>query len=500
MGSIYRSAFHASIFQQLKRFWPRAGVLERSVSNVSDLFPGEPSAPKVHTEIPGPNSRKLLQELDAIQNTGAVQFFADYEKSAGNYLADADGNVMLDLYTQIASIPIGYNHPRLLAAVQDKANLSTFVNRPALGCFPPKDLLSRLRGALLDVAPPGLNQVQTMACGACSIEHGQKAMFLTYMRRLRGGADPTEEDMRSCIVNQPPGTPDLSILSFSNGFHGRTMGALAVTHTKPLHKLDFPGPNWPIATFPQLKYPLEDFTTENRAEEDRCLEEVRDLIEKFKKKSPVAGMIIEPIQGEGGDNFATPYFFQGLQDIAQENEIGLLLDEVQTGCGVTGKFWAHEHFNLRDPPDLVTFSKKMLTGGFFFKDQFRSKEPYRIFNTWVGDPAKIVLLEEVVKVIKEQNLLNNVQLTGQKFLSGLQNAQSRYPALLSNARGLGTYCSVDFPSPATRDQAIALLRKKGVHVGACGSSTLRLRPTLVCQPKHVDIFVESFNDILKDVK
>ncbi|VDI72192.1 4-aminobutyrate aminotransferase / (S)-3-amino-2-methylpropionate transaminase [Mytilus galloprovincialis] len=140
----------------------------------------EPSSPNVRTEIPGPKSRQLLKELDRIQNTGAVQFFADYDKSYGNYLVDVDDNCMLDLYTQIASIPIGYNHQSLIDAVKNEDNLSTFVNRPALGCYPPRDWITRLQTSLLAVAPPGLTEVQTMACGACSVEHAQKAMFIAF--------------------------------------------------------------------------------------------------------------------------------------------------------------------------------------------------------------------------------------------------------------------------------------------------------------------------------
>ncbi|XP_060571459.1 4-aminobutyrate aminotransferase, mitochondrial-like [Ruditapes philippinarum] len=478
---------------------------DRHVSTGSSLLSmdvaNEPDVPKMVTDIPGPKSKQLIKELAQIQNVGAVHFFCDYDNSHGNYLADVDGNVMLDLYTQISSLPLGYNHPAIINAVSKPENLSTFVNRPALGVYPPADWVSRLQNALLSVCPPGMTKVQTMACGACSVEHGLKAIFIKYMNDQRSGEAPSMEEMDSCRVNKAPGSPPLTILSFDNGFHGRTMGALACTHSKWLHKLDLPQPDWPVVRFPDLKYPLECNTAENKAEESKVLEEVEDKIEEYNKKGlPVAGIIIEPVQCEGGDNFASKEFFQGLRDITNKRKIGFLVDEVQTGCGVTGKFWAHEHFNLTDTPDVVTFSKKMLTGGFYQKESFIPKEGYRIFNTWVGDPGKIALLEEVVKVIKEENLLDNVKVTGNYLLSNLEQMQTKYPGILSKARGLGTLCAVDFPDAATRDKVIGYLRAKGVHTGACGEATLRFRPTLLFQNKHVDLFMERFDDVLSQVK
>nr|MBE5725117.1 putative4-aminobutyrate aminotransferase, mitochondrial-like [Cucujiformia] len=223
---------------------------------------------------------------------------------------------------------------------------------------------------------------------ACSNENAFKNIFIKYQKNLRGGDIRfTEEEEHSCMVNMPPGSPKLSLLSFHGGFHGRTFGALSTTHSKAIHKLDIPAFDWPIAHFPKYKYPLEENSRENKAEDAKCLAEVEELFETYKKKGvPVAGIVVEPIQSEGGDNEASPEFFQGLQDIAKKNGAALLIDEVQTGCGATGKMWCHEHFNLKAPPDVVTFSKKMLIGGYFHTAEMRADQPYRVFNTWMGDP------------------------------------------------------------------------------------------------------------------
>ncbi|XP_025058899.1 4-aminobutyrate aminotransferase, mitochondrial isoform X2 [Alligator sinensis] len=401
--------------------------------------------PLMKTEVPGPRSRELMKELNGIQNAEAVHFFCNYEESRGNYLVDVDGNRMLDLYCQISSIPIGYSHPSLIKLLQQPQNLSTFINRPALGILPPENFTEKLKESLLSVAPKGLQQVFTMACGSCSNENAFKVTFMWYRNKERGRNSVTKEELETCMINQAPGCPDYSILSFMGGFHGRTMGCLAATHSKAIHKLDIPSLDWPIAPFPRLKYPLEEFVKENQQEEARCLEEVEDLIVKYrKKKKVVAGIIIEPIQSEGGDNHASDDFFRKLRDIA--------------------------------------------------------RKPYRIFNTWLGDPAKNLMLAEVINVIKREDLLNNATHAGKALLTGLLDLQARYPHLISRVRGRGTFCSFDAPNDATRDKFITIARNKGVVLGGSGDRSIRFRPTLIFKDHHAHLFLNIFSDILADFK
>lgn len=298
----------------------------------------------------------------------------------------------------------------------------------------------------------------------------------------------------------PPGSPHLSLLSFKGAFHGRTLGALATTHSKYIHKIDIPSFDWPIASFPHYKYPLEENVRDNKEEDERCLAEVEDLISQYAKRNiPVAGIVIEPIQSEGGDNEASPEFFQGLQAIAKRNGSALLIDEVQTGGGGTGKMWCHEHFNLPTPPDVVTFSKKMQLGGYFHAPEFKPKESYRVFNTWMGDPGKLVLLERVLDVIKRDSLLDNVARAGNRLKGGLLAIEKEYSHLLNSTRGRGTFLAINCKNGKLRDDIIHRLKQKGIQSGGCGELSIRFRPALIFEEKHADIFLDKFRQVLKEL-
>ncbi|XP_063238975.1 LOW QUALITY PROTEIN: 4-aminobutyrate aminotransferase, mitochondrial [Bacillus rossius redtenbacheri] len=347
-----------------------------------------------------------------------------------------------------------------------------------------------------------MKQVTTMMCGSCANENAYKSIFLWYRQRERGAdAGFTPEEMESCMLNQAPGSPPLCMLSFKGGFSRAHNGVLSTTRSKYLHKIDVPAFDWPVASFPAYKYPLEENKRENEAQDKKCLAEVEELIESQKKKGvPVAGIVVEPIQAEGGDNEASPEFFQQLQRIAKKNQVALLIDEVQTGGGPTGKMWCHEHFNLDSPPDIVTFSKKMQLGGYYLSPDFQPQLPYRVFNTWMGEPAKLLLLQGVVSVVKRDGLLALVRSSGERLRAGLLRLEREFPHLLGSTRGRGTFLAVSCPSAALRDDLVSRLRQRGVQTGGCGELSIRLRPALIFQEHHAEIFLDIFRQVLAATK
>ncbi|KAH8819131.1 4-aminobutyrate aminotransferase-like protein [Xylogone sp. PMI_703] len=477
---------------------PRAQLQRFYASSAEKPFlPDEPSGPVLKTEIPGPQSQKAIAELNKVFDTRSLNMLASYQKSYGNYIADPDGNVLLDVYAQIASIPVGYSNPALKKAASSEQMVSALINRPALGNFPSHDWASVLETGILKVAPKGLNQVFTAMAGSDANETAYKAAFMWRRQQERGGynVEFTEAELESSMNNTSPGSPALSILSFKTAFHGRLFGSLSTTRSKPIHKLDIPAFDWPQATFPLLKYPLEEHVEENKAIEEASLAEVEKLITTY--HHPPAAVVVEPIQSEGGDNHASPEFFRKLRALTKKHNVLFIVDEVQTGVGATGKFWAHDHWNLDTPPDMVTFSKKAQTAGYYFGNpELRPNKPYRQFNTWMGDPARAILFRAIIEEIERLDLVNNTKNVGEYLYGGIESLAKKYPGEIQNLRGKGQGTFIAFDSPR-RDEFLKNAKKVGINIGGSGQNAVRLRPMLIFQKHHADILLDAMEKILK---
>lgn len=303
------------------------------------------------------------------------------------------------------------------------------------------------------------------------------------------------------MENQAPGcTNDLSIMSFSGGFHGRTMGALTCTHSKSVHKIDVPAFDWPTAPFPRLKYPLHEHQDANAAEEKSCIDAARRIFATRQEENrPVAGLIVEPILSEGGDLHASPSFFKALQQACQDFGAAFIVDEVQTGICVSGQMWAHQAWDLEESPDFVVFSKKALLGGYYYKDEFQPTQGYRIFNTWMGDATKLLQFKSVLETIEKEGLQKNVQEVAQELMVILSDASRTHPEFVSNLRGAGTVIAFDASSPALRDSMATHLRNSGVLVGTNGTQSIRFRTALNFNSAHVNEFKSVFQKSLDEL-
>jgi 4-aminobutyrate aminotransferase/(S)-3-amino-2-methylpropionate transaminase len=484
----------------------------RSLASVapsnSSYFADEPKLPSVRTDsVPGPISLQHSKRVSGFQEERAHQFVVDYDKSIGTWIVDADGNTLLDMFAQIASIAVGYNHPDLLKLARSDEFVRATMNRPALGNFPPVKWSEWIETGLNaeDVRPKGLKSLFTAMCGSCANETAFKAVFMAYRARERGSSEPssfTAEEMESCMRNQSPGAPSLSILSFTKAFHGRLFGSLSATRSKAIHKLDIPAFDWPVCPWPEVKYPFEGNEAENEKAEQACLQEVERTIDEWKSKSPVAGLIIEPIASEGGDQHASPAFFRGLRELTKRKGVFMIVDEVQTGVGATGTLWAHDKWNLQTPPDAVTFSKKMQAAGFYHNINLKPSMPYRNFNTWLGDPTRALQAREILNIIRRDGLVENTAKVGDyiyQSLSELSNGVGKGKMHNLRGKGEGTFIAWDAESPAKRDELIKRMRNNGVHLGGCGDQAVRLRPMLVFQKHHADLFLEKLSNVLKEI-
>ena len=273
------------------------------------------------------------------------------------------------------------------------------------------------------------------------------------------------------------------VLHFEQAFHGRSGYTLSLTNTTdPRKTAYFPKFAWPRVVNPKVRFPLnEQNLRDAKAGEALAVAQMETAFEQ--NKDDIAAIIIEPIQGEGGDNHFRKEFFQELRRIADEYEAMLVFDEVQAGLGLTGKMWSYEHYDVR--PDMVAFGKKTQVCGFICGPRIDEIEDNvfrvssRLNSTWGGTLVDMVRSGRYLEIMAEEKLLQNAAARGQELLAGLESLQKELPDHLSNARGKGLMCAFDFKDTALRDKVIAAAYEEGVVVIASGPTSIRFRPPLV---------------------
>src|SRR6266702_3271322 len=406
--------------------------------------------------------------------TDGFHLILDLERSKGSWIVDARaGERYLDLYTFFASSPLGINPPgvtddpafmRLLA--QAAANKPT---NPDIYTAQFADFVETFSRVLGDPALPHLFFIEG---GALAVENALKCAFDWKSRH---------NEMRG----HPPGL-GTKVIHLTQAFHGRSGYTLSLTNTDPVKTERYPVFGWPRIEVPAMSFPIEDHLDEVVAAERRALGQAEEAFRD--NPHDIACFIAEPIQSEGGDNHMRPQFLQAMQQLCRGNDALFVLDEVQTGVGLTGTAWAYQQLGLE--PDIVAFAKKIQLGGIMAGrrvDQVVDNVfavPGRINSTWGGGLADMVRSCRLLEIIDRDGLIEHAAQVGDWLLGELVALGGRHADVASNVRGRGLMCAFDLPDARIRDVAQRLLREDYVLVLPCGERSIRFRPALdVTEPE-----------------
>jgi len=414
----------------------------------------------------------------------------DVERSRGSYLYDSRSDrMLLDFYTNFATYPVGYNHPKtadpeyrerlLQAALGKPTNSDTYTTLYAEFVEP----FSRL------ATPPSRSRhLFFVEGGSLAVENALKASFDWKVRKNRARGLTEERGHQ--------------ILHFRHAFHGRSGYSISMTNTADPRKTDyFPKFGWPRLSCPRLSFPLTpEGIKATAAAEDQVEQEIRAACEKF--PGDIAALILEPIQGEGGDNHFRPEFFARLRRLADELEFLLIFDEVQTGMGLTGSMWTWQQFGAE--PDLFCFGKKTQVCGFASNGRIEDVDNVfsvssRINSTWGGNLADMVRCAKYLEIIAEENLIENARAVGEHLLDRLRELASELP-VISNVRGRGLFIAFDLPDKETRDRTQAACLDNGLITLASGASAIRFRPALNLSREEADEGVRKLRRALQAVQ
>jgi L-lysine 6-transaminase len=411
----------------------------------------------------------------------------DYEKSRGAWIHDArTGREYLDFLTFFGSSPIGYNHPKMKDPEFLKVLHRVAQLKPALS-----DLYTSEYAWFVDLfgrhaVPSYMKYVFFIEGGALGIENCLKTAFDWKVRRNKAKGVAGERGAQ--------------IIHFREAFHGRTGYTLSLTNTDPVKTDYFPKFQWPRIDNPKLRFPItSDVERDVAAAEERALDQIKKAFAE--NPDDIAGIIIEPVQAEGGDNHFRPAFLQALERIADQSECFFIVDEVQTGVGLTGKMWAHEHFGLT--PDAIGFGKKAQVCGCIVGPKV-DEEPENVFkvssrinSTWGGGLTDMVRFGRFLEVIHEEELVDNARIVGDHLLEGLRRLQNELGGVMSNARGRGLMIAFDLPTPELRQKAHEAIIAQGCMLLTCGVRSIRFRPPLNLTAAEADAGLDMIRKGLK---
>ena len=423
----------------------------------------------------------------------------DLKESHDSWIVDKrNGEKFLDMFSMYASGCIGYNHQNILKNKDLLANVSLF--KPTLSDIYTTEYADFLNVFDKIAIPAYLKNTFFIEGGGLAVENALKVAFdWKYRKNLEKG-----------ITNKGN-----QIIHFKEAFHGRTGYTLSLTNTDPIKTKYFPKFDWPRIENPYLSFPTNsEILNDVKKKEELAISQIIEAIKS--NPNDIAGLIIEPIQGEGGDNHFRCRFFEKLRALADENEFLLIYDEVQTGVGITGKMWAHQHFTPslcpcdktieKAPlPDIISFGKKSQVCGILAGDRVLEvknnvfKRSSRINSTFGGNLTDMIRFKIILETIEEFDLLENAAKMGNYLLKKLHKLEDQFPAFVINSRGSGLFCSFDLPSSDERDLLTQEAYKNNLIILGCGIKSIRFRPHLTVSEQEIDFAIDSLEKSIKNI-
>ncbi|MBU1701327.1 MAG: L-lysine 6-transaminase [Candidatus Eisenbacteria bacterium] len=431
---------------------------------------------------------RVHENLGRYMLVDGMDIVLDLEKSKGAMVHDArSGRDFVDFFSFFASQPIGMNHPRM-------CNQETieYLGRAALHKPSNSDVYTVEMAEYVETfgrvaVPKSFKHLFFIEGGGLAVENALKTAFdWKYHKNKAKGIDKEGS----------------KIIHFRHCFHGRTGYTMSLTDSFDLRKTaHFPKFDWPRITTPWITFPLEGENLKAvEAAETQAIAEIHQALQASPHE--IAGLIIEPIQGEGGDNHFRGEFFEALRKICDENEILLIFDEVQSGLGLTGKMWAFQHFNIT--PDIVCFGKKtqvcgiMVTGRIDDVDNV-FKVSSRLNSTWGGNFVDMIRSRLHLEIIEEEKLVDRARTSGEILLGRFQKLQAELGGGIENARGRGLMCAFSVSDGFSRKEMLAKIYENGVIALPCGRRSIRVRPSLDISREVLEAGIDKIEAAIKTV-
>jgi 4-aminobutyrate aminotransferase len=435
--------------------------------------------PRLIAPLPGPNARRIIEADDRLISPSYTRSYPMVAKRGrGVRVEDVDGNEFLDFAAGIAVVSTGHCHPEVVAAIRQQAG--ELIHMSGTDFY--YEALVTLSERLSGIAPmPGPHRFYYGNSGAEAIECALK------IARYHTGRQ--------------------NIISFLGAFHGRTMGALSVTASKPQQRRRF-GPLVPGVTHIRYPYTYRGCTGGPQEEEAfalSCARYIEDkLFHTLLAPEEVAAVFIEPIQGEGGYVVAPAIFMQELRRICDKYGILLVVDEVQSGAGRTGKWWAIEHTGVE--PDIVCMAKGIASGmplGICMtRAAIMDWKPGSHASTFGGNPVAIAAAHATLDII-EREAMANAAKQGETMLKRLRTWLTRHP-IVGEVRGRGLMIGIEIvknqhtreAAPALRDRIVDLAFERGLLILGCGENSIRLSPPLIVNEHEAAIALDILEESL----